>query len=899
LKSRTFRILAVLAVLVAVYAVAGFVVAPKLARNAIAENVQKQLGSTPTIGEIHINPFLLQVELKDFSLPDAAGAKLVGFERLFVDFGFSSLWRRAFVFKAIDIDGPFAHAVVAADGSMNLLRLEPKPQPTPSPPPKAGPLPAIRVSEFAVSRGLVTYDDLSRPSHFTTRLAPINFDLRDFSTSGDGGRFTFSGTSKLGEHIEWHGSLGVQPVQSDGELRIDGLQARTLWEYLEDQLGFVVDSGTIDVAASYRFELKDAVDLKVDVSKAALADLGIRPRGTDSAEWILVPSLNVAGATVDLAKREAQVQSVALSGVKLTTWLDADKSLNLARLAAAPQAAPAQPTPAPAQSTPAPADATPAPAPPGPAGTQPPSAGAWRFDLHEFTFQAAAISGEDRGVSPAAKVLLAPLSLKVTDVTQDLRKPVGLTLDMGINGSGSVHVDGTVTPQPAAANLAVKLSAIDLSAIQPYLARYTSMTLLGGHVGGDARVLFTKPAISLTGNIRVDKLHTVDNALRDDFISWDRLDVLGIKFSQGPDRLEIDQVVALKPYARVIIEADSTLNVKRVLTAPGAVSAAKAAAVPPARPVPAHATAKPASSHQRPAAAANAAPAMPVAIRKVVVRGGTANFSDLSVKPNFSAGIQSLQGSVVGLSSKPGSRAKIDLHGEVDPFAPVAITGEANPLSPVLYADVDLSFKNMELTMFNPYSGKFAGYNITKGKLTTEFHYKVDGRKLDAQHHVIVDQLEFGDKTESKDAVSLPVKLAVSLLKDRNGVIDLELPVTGSLDDPQFRLGPLIWKVLLNLLVKAVTAPFALLGSLFGGGPDLQFIDFNPGAAVLDGAAADKLKSVAKMLAERPQLKIEVPIAPLPDLDRTALVAQKFDAELQAVVRSGSRRPSRSPDSPV
>ena len=875
-KSRTFRILAVLAVLIALYAVAGFVVAPRLARNAIVENIQKQLGLTPAVGENHINPFLFQVELKDFSLPDAAGAKMVGFERLFVDFGISTLWRRALVFKAIAIDGPFAHAVVAPDGAVNLMRLAPKPQPSPSPPPKTGPLPAIQVGDFAVSRGLVTYDDLSRPTHFNTRLEPINFDLRDFSTSGEDGRFTFSGASKLGERIEWHGSIGVQPVQSDGELRITGLRARTLWEYLEDQLGFVVDSGTIDIAAGYRFALKDAVDLKVDVSKVALADLGISPRGAGAEQWITVPSLTVEGATLDLAQRQARVESVAVSGVKLTTWMEADKSFNLARLAVPPHALPAPQSPAPVA----------LPEPPAPAlpGAQP-----WRFDLHEFSFQAAAISAEDRGMKPAAKLLLAPFSLKVTDASLDLTKPVGLTLDTGINGSGSLHVDGQVTPRPMGANLAVKLAALDLKAIQPYLAEYTSMTLLGGRLGGDARVRYgqAKPAILLTGNVRVDKLHTVDNALRDDFISWDRLDVLGIKFSQGPNRLDIDQVVASKPYARVIVEADASLNVKRVLTAPGAASTASAAPhkPPDAQPAP--------PAHEPPAAAANAAPAMPVAIHKIVVRGGKANFSDLSVKPNFSAGIQELQGSVLGLSSKSGSRAKIDLHGQVDPFAPVAITGELNPLSAVLYTDVALSFKNMELTMFNPYSGKFAGYNITKGKLTTEFHYKVEGRKLDAQHHVIVDQLEFGAKTESKDAVSLPVKLAVSLLKDRNGVIDLELPVTGSLDDPQFRLGPLIWKVLLNLLVKAVTAPFALLGSLFGGGPDLQFIDFAPGAATLDAASADKLKAVAKMLAERPQLKIEVPIAPIPELDRAALVAQKFDAEVQGTMASGAAKNGR------
>jgi hypothetical protein len=233
----------------------------------------------------------------------------------------------------------------------------------------------------------------------------------------------------------------------------------------------------------------------------------------------------------------------------------------------------------------------------------------------------------------------------------------------------------------------------------------------------------------------------------------------------------------------------------------------------------------------------------------------------------------------------------VDLHGAVDAFSPVSIKGEVNPLGVPLYADLALDFRNMELSIFNPYSGKFAGYNITKGKLTTELHYKVDGRKLDAQHHIVIDQLEFGDKTESKDAVSLPIKLAVALLKDRNGVIDLSLPVTGSLDDPKFRLGPIIWKVFVNILVKAVTAPFALLGSLFGGGPDLQFIDFRPGAATLEASQEDKVKAIVKALQGRPQLKIEVPIAAVPGLDRPALIDAELASELsQAMAQAPARK---------
>jgi Domain of Unknown Function (DUF748) len=239
----------------------------------------------------------------------------------------------------------------------------------------------------------------------------------------------------------------------------------------------------------------------------------------------------------------------------------------------------------------------------------------------------------------------------------------------------------------------------------------------------------------------------------------------------------------------------------------------------------------------------------------------------------------------------------VQLRGGLDQFSPVSIDGEVNVLSAALYSDLTMSFHNIELSIFNPYSGKWAGYDIAKGKLTTDMHYKVVDRMLDAQHHIVIDQLEFGDKTASKDAVSLPVKLAVALLKDRNGVIDLPLPVTGSLDDPKFRLGPIIWKVLVNLLEKAVTAPFALLGALFGSGPDLQFIDFQPGSNDLTPAESDKVKGLVKALQERPQLKLEIPIATVPDLDRPALVGATFEAqvaETQAETQKGARKVAAS-----
>jgi hypothetical protein len=599
---------------------------------------------------------------------------------------------------------------------------------------------------------------------------------------------------------------------------------------------------------------------------------------------------------------------LSLTGLKVLAWLEPDGAINLLKLAvpaARPGAAPAAGSPG----TAAPATAS------GAVVTTTPSAAAtpWKIDVHEFALREASISAEDRTIQPAAKVMLAPLSLTVQGASLDLAKPVKVTFDTKINETGSLALDGELTPRPLAATVNVKLAGIDLTAAQPYIAQRTAMILRNGKLGGAVQISYgaAKPAIKLAGDLYVEKLHTVDATLHEDLINWERLDVKGLDVQQGPDRLEIAEIAARKPYARVIIESDASLNVARVLQAPGgarptpARAAGSAAPEVAAAPVAVKPTRRGAKTVTVKTVAvkppAPVGPALPMAIKKIRVEAGRLDFADLSIQPHFSAGIVNLQGSILGLSSNPSSRAKVDLRGEVDQFSPVSISGEVNVLSAALYTDLTMSFKNIELSIFNPYSGRWAGYDIAKGKLTTDMHYKVVDRKLDAQHHIVIDQLEFGEKTASKDAVSLPVKLAVALLKDRNGVIDLPLPVTGSLDDPKFRLGPIIWKVLVNILEKAVTAPFALLGALFGSGPELQFIDFQPGSNDLSAAQSDKVKALVKALDARPQLKLEVPIAAVPNLDGPALVGAAFQAqiaEVQAETPKGGRKGAASPAPP-
>jgi hypothetical protein len=276
---------------------------------------------------------------------------------------------------------------------------------------------------------------------------------------------------------------------------------------------------------------------------------------------------------------------------------------------------------------------------------------------------------------------------------------------------------------------------------------------------------------------------------------------------------------------------------------------------------------------------------MAISIGTVRIANGSAHFADFWIQPNYAVSLQSLNGTIVGLSSDPKSRAKVNLEGKVDRYAPAQIGGEINLLSAGLFTDMKVGFKGVEMTSATPYSGRFAGYKIEKGKLSIDVHYQVENRQLKAEQRFVVDQLQLGERVESPDAVHLPLKIAVALLKDRNGVIDIDLPLTGSLDDPKFRIGPLIWKALVGLLTKIATAPFALLGHLFGGSEEMNLIDFEPGGTALDAAGNERIASLIKALNERPQLQLDVPASYAPDIDRSVLASRKLNEKLLALAQ--------------
>jgi hypothetical protein len=899
LKSKLVWAVAIPVALVGLYALLGFKVAPNIARDQARAFVREHYQRELAIGEISVHPFKLQAEVHDLALPDIDGQPMLGFERLFVDFEISSLWNRAFTFKEVIIEAPQIRAIVRPDGSLNLADLalpedEPE-QPTPS----------VWIQSLAVERGAVRFRDTARPEPYEQDFTDVGFSLLDFRTTPEGGDFSFAARGSDGGEFEWQGRFALEPViASEGSFRITNLRPPGVGKFLGQAMPARLTKGSISLAGTYEARLDDTVELEVALPQIEVTNLGVRAATAD-ADWVDIPSLVVSDTRLSLARQSVHVARVAATGLSVQAWMSADGTVNLEQLFALPATPGATPATMPASEAAAPPSA---PAGDAAAAAEQP----WTVTVGGVEVTSAAIAFEDRSVTPATRFDLAPVNARVSDISLDLSRPLPLQLDAVINGHARFDASGTVTPEPLVAALDIRLAKARMQILQPYVLPLADLTITGGELNVEGKATLAPPEgdgpeMTFAGSVAIDGFRSVDNALKQDLVSFRRLELQKLNYAMTPDSLSIDRVLVRQPYARVIISEEQVINIAAVLDPQGSAAAlaerrAAAAAEAPRTPAErrrlereraaAQRTAEKEAAKARKAGVATPPPrravappdTFPIRIREIRVDDGRLDFSDYFVKPNFSAEVQALNGTVTGASSAYDSKAQVDLMGKLDEFSPVSIKGELQPFEFDHYTDLGLKFENISLPLFNPYSTPLAGYSIAKGKLTTALHYTIVDRKLDAQHKIRIDQLEWGEATATQGEATLPVKFATSLLKDKDGVISLDVPVGGTLDDPSFRVGPIIWQVIKNIIVKAVSAPFSLLGSLFAGAEEAQFIDFAPGEAALDAATAERLGALAKSLIEKPELKLDVPIGALPEIDRPALSERAYVSAVDGAV---------------
>jgi hypothetical protein len=465
----------------------------------------------------------------------------------------------------------------------------------------------------------------------------------------------------------------------------------------------------------------------------------------------------------------------------------------------------------------------------------------WSVSVGSVEAAGLSVAFSDQTLSPPPALNLDDIRVKLADIHSEGKTPVSFEASLAVREGGALKAEGRFTPARKSAEATFQLSNLALTPFQSYVAPYAYLSVDGGELtisggagyeeGGEG------PKVQFSGDAEIANLLVTEADGKQLFLSWKALKAGDIRLGLEPDGLEIGEVRLIEPYGKLIIYEDQSVSVKKVLRAPQGETV----------------------EQTKPASQAEAPGGFPVDVRRIRVEKGHLDFADMSLRPQFATEIHELNGSVIGLSTKQGERAQVQLEGRVDEYGTSKIQGEIEPLNAKRFADITMIFKNVEMTNLTPYSGKFAGYRIASGKLSLDLHYLVKMSELKGNNQIILDKLTLGEKVESPDAPNIPLELALALLKDADGRIDIGLPVSGNLDDPQFSYGHLIWKTLVSFLTKIVTAPFRALGALLGvESENLGTIAFDPGRAVLPPPEQEKVKTLAEALVKRPQLTLKI-----------------------------------------
>lgn len=806
-------------------------------------------------------------------------------------------------FTRLRLDRPEVDLVMLKDGRLKLLEL--LPQPAPGASAKAagaaskaadatdgaatGQAPAAPDFLLALTRirdGVIRFEDRSLADPFRMRLEAINLDMRDLSSAGDlPAEIRLDYASDAGEKFVHEDLLRLSPFEFSGDLQFEAVKLARYAPYLAGALpGATLSDGVLSGGLQYRITIDDggAPQIALGAETLAVRDLALLLKGA-KAPAITVPALDVRAVQLDLGGRSVRVGGLDLERAAVSALRLKDGSLDLVQ----------------ALMPPAPPSATGAKGTKGAASAK--EGAAWVVAVDKLALKGASVRLEDRSVRRALVTTVDGIDFEVEGFSTAKGNTLQFKLDSRLNQRGKVAASGPLTLVPLKADLRLDLRDVDLLPLQPYVLAQTQIAISRGRLTTQGRLNLQtgrhgQLLARFTGDVGVADFASVDRLNATDFVRWRTLRVGGVDARLEPFALGIKRVAIDDFHTRLILDEQGRLNLREIggLSADVPPSSAGVAPVASAADGGHHASAAGTRTAELPVPIT---PPPPIRIDRVEIKRGNVAFSDRFIRPNYDARLTDLAGTLTGFSTAPDTIARLELSGKVDKTAPLSISGELNPFRQDAHLDIVARVNDFELTGLSSYSGKYVGYGIERGKLSAELGYKIEARKLTATNQIFLDQLTFGDKVDSPDAVNLPVQLAVSLLKNSRGEIDLRLPVSGTLDDPEFSLFGLVLKMFVNLIGKAITSPFALLGAALGGGEELSQLALAPGQAFVGEVQQDKLKTLAQALTDRPPLRLDIigradPASDLDGLRQLGLDNAVRAQKLKAMIARGEEAPS-------
>lgn len=844
--------------------------------------LSQSLGREVTVETISINPFLLRVRVANFRIAEAdQQGDFIRFTQLEADAAF---WRTLLTFRPtlehFYLNGPYARLAREQGGDttefnfsdiIRHVQSQSSPEEINEESGDESGIPHLRLGLLNVTDGKVevfdrvsgaelVYPDLALELANLDTRATISDNARSEEQGSPENLYQVNVTTTEGGTVYVDGLFQLAPLALTGKVVIKKLALPPLWPLSDDIIKARLTEGTLDFSVGYDMrETEQGFRFRANDGQLAVHSLAL---SDTTRQRIALDRFSLTDVRLDTDSQRVDIAGLNLKAPYINGIYD-NEGLDLVSLLMPAGIA---------QNNAEPED-----------NSQPEETTAWQVVLGELAISEGDVQLHDKAVAQSMYWRVHPIEVTTSEIDSHFSTPVDYEVSLAISGNSQAipeNAQGEVTTR-GSADLATQavvgeltLSDIALSQVQSYLTPFVNLSLSEGALSATTRydVAESGKTLLVSGDVTVDNLTILDGLHYEPLVKWQSLDVADLRFSLDDNTLDIASVNITEPYAKILIDEQKRTNIGAIIrsdesssddasqtgNSEGSVNTPETGeAEEDSADTPETGDAEGDSVDTPETGVVEDSP-LAISIAAINLNNGSAYFADESLTPQFASSIESLNGSIEQLTSDAGSAAKVAINGKIDSYAPVSLKGEINPLLEELFLDLDFAVEGAELTSVNPYSGTYMGYYIDKGLLSLDVRYKVQNSELDGNNHVVIDQLTLGRKSDSEQALSLPLGLAVALLQDNDGVIDLGLEVSGDLDNPDFSFGSIILNALGNLITKAVTAPFTFLASLVGSEDELNRVDFAAGQDSLDEQAKQRLTTLAEALNKRPGLRVSI-----------------------------------------
>lgn len=848
------------------YTLAGFFLAPAVIKKVAISWFQDDLGRSAQIEKVKVNPFVLSLEVQGFQVNDKDEIKLMAFDDFYANYQLSSLFKWAFVFKQVRLDAPYLYFERFKTGDTRVehlladLEVAFPPDPDESSKAQNASAPRLLIENLRINNGRVMAKDNVPDSVVELDMTPINIHVQALNTLPDVlGQQSVEVVLPNDGRLTWSGSLKLVPFHSEGELTLKKLRFDRSIAYLKSILPLEAVDGVLSSRFKYRMGLDDQLGFTLQIDDLQAELDGIVVKGlSPSAEFVNIPTISLAGGKVRYPQKSLTFEGLQIQQPVWNIWRNPDATISLLDLM---KGSGGSATVDDSSNSATLGD-------PGNSATADDSTSTgspWSFLIDQVVVNGGQLNVDDNSVDPVVAVNLTDLNIKVGSLgnADGARMPLQLSGNLQQGGSYTVNADLSVLPEMLL-SASITTTQIPLTLAQTYTKEFAHIEIRDGVLDSNLKIeLADASSISVTGSLQVIALDINDSLAGQKLFGWRKLDIDQFEFRQ--DTLKLSRLLFEEPFGRLLVNQDRSTNVSGLVIVPEKHARVKGASeqrgptegAQENRVQAEDAAATDSSSNDELAAVKT--PPLTVIVGGVVVKNGSMEFADLSLPLPFSTDIANLNGTISTIATDSSTPADIKLEGQVNEFGLARIGGTLNLFDPIKQVDVDVEFRNLLMSELSPYTVEFAGREVDEGKLDVSLEYKIIDGILDGQNDIVLSDLVLGKKVDHPGAASLPLGLAVALLKDSEGVIQVDLPIHGDINDPEFKIGGVIWKAIGNLITRIVTAPFKFLGNLIGiDSEDLGEFEFLAGRSDLTPPELEKVIQLQKALQQRPELSVEI-----------------------------------------